>query len=94
MTNEQEIRKAAALVMLSLSEEEQRELEAEWTGIMQMIGRIQEADITAVEPLFHPLQAYAPCRPDEVTETNRRDLLQKDAPEVTDGHYLVPRFVE
>ena len=31
---------------------------------------------------------------DEVTETNQRDSYQKNAPQIIDGLYVVPRVVE
>ena len=48
--------------------------------------------------MAHPLDARLPegqrLRPDEVTETDRREAYQAVAPAVQDGLYLVPKVIE
>jgi aspartyl-tRNA(Asn)/glutamyl-tRNA(Gln) amidotransferase subunit C len=55
-------------------------------------------DTTGVEPLAHPLDALLAggqrLRPDEVTESDRRDACQAVAPAVDGGLYLVPKVIE
>ena len=47
-----------------------------------------------IEPLLNPLDATQLLRPDEVTESNQRELYQSVAPRVEDGLYLVPKVIE
>ena len=44
--------------------------------------------------MAHPVEMVQRLRPDEVREPDRRDLLQRGAPEVEDGLYLVPRVID
>ena len=47
-----------------------------------------------VEPMGHPLDATQRLRPDEVTEVDRREALQRCAPSTDNGLYLVPKVIE
>jgi aspartyl-tRNA(Asn)/glutamyl-tRNA(Gln) amidotransferase subunit C len=48
--------------------------------------------------MAHPLDAQLPggqrLRPDEVTESDQRELFQSVAPATQDGLYLVPKVIE
>jgi aspartyl-tRNA(Asn)/glutamyl-tRNA(Gln) amidotransferase subunit C len=44
--------------------------------------------------MAHPVDMSQRLRADAVTETNERDRYQANAPEVSDGLYVVPRVVE
>lgn len=55
---------------------------------------MDEVDTRSVEPLAHPLDLSARLRPDQVTESDQRDLFQSIAPEVERGLYLVPKVIE
>jgi aspartyl-tRNA(Asn)/glutamyl-tRNA(Gln) amidotransferase subunit C len=55
---------------------------------------MQSIDTDNVEPLAHPFDAVQKLRPDAVTETDRRDELQKLAPQSQDGLFLVPKVIE
>ena len=55
---------------------------------------MQAVDTENVEPLSHPLDVVQRLRPDAVTETDRRDELQKISPNSEAGLYLVPKVIE
>jgi aspartyl-tRNA(Asn)/glutamyl-tRNA(Gln) amidotransferase subunit C len=44
--------------------------------------------------MAHPLNMAQRLRPDEVTEGDRRERYQQNAPAVEAGLYLVPRVIE
>jgi aspartyl-tRNA(Asn)/glutamyl-tRNA(Gln) amidotransferase subunit C len=44
--------------------------------------------------MAHPLEMGQRLRPDEVTETDHRDLYQQNAPAVGQGFYRVPKVIE
>ena len=62
--------------------------------ILTMIKKMDALDTTTIEPLAHPVSVTQPLREDVVTEINQRDLLQKQAPRVEAGLYIVNKFVE
>jgi aspartyl-tRNA(Asn)/glutamyl-tRNA(Gln) amidotransferase subunit C len=55
---------------------------------------MQAVDTNNVQPLAHPLDSIQRLRPDNVSETDRRDHYQTLAPQVEAGLYLVPRVIE
>jgi aspartyl-tRNA(Asn)/glutamyl-tRNA(Gln) amidotransferase subunit C len=62
--------------------------------IIEFIDELASADTGELLPMAHPLEMRQRLRPDEVTETDRRDYYQKNAPETANGLYVVPRVVE
>ena len=44
--------------------------------------------------MAHPLDMTQPLRADTVTESDRREEFQANAPAVRDGLYIVPRVIE
>ena len=61
---------------------------------LELIARLDQADIKNIEPLFHPFDKTQPLREDQITETNQRDLFQQGAPLTKAGLYLVPQVIE
>ena len=63
--------------------------------ILGLVGELEHADTAGVEPMAHPLTGQVQrLRADEATAPNRRDEYQRNAPQVADGLYLVPRVIE
>lgn len=60
-------------------------------GFVEQLGAVETGD---VEAMAHPLDTAQRLRPDEVTETDQRELLQSIAPATDAGLYLVPRVIE
>jgi len=44
--------------------------------------------------MAHPLDMVQRLRPDQVTESDQRESFQRNAPDVVDGLYRVPRVIE
>jgi aspartyl-tRNA(Asn)/glutamyl-tRNA(Gln) amidotransferase subunit C len=44
--------------------------------------------------MAHPLPMAQRLRPDEVTESDQRELFQRNAPRAERGMYLVPKVIE
>ena len=86
--------KLLRLAAFRLAAEEQRALEQELAMIIERIDVMRDVDTAGVEPLAHPLEVAQPLRADVVVEEPDRDRLQRGAPAVRDGLYLVPRVVE
>jgi len=62
--------------------------------IMDFIDTLEQADTAGLEPMAHPQDMAQRLRPDQVTETDRREEYQRNAPATADGLYIVPRVVE
>ena len=89
-----DVAKIAHLARLQLSTEEEGRVTDRLNDILHLIGQLQAADTTGVEPMAHPMDATQPLREDVVTETNRRDTYQAIAPATEAGLYLVPQVIE
>lgn len=89
-----EIAKIAWLARLSLPEEAISGNIDDMERILSLVNEMESIDTTGVEPLAHPMDIKARLRPDEVTETDQRQLFQQNAPAVDKGHYLVPKVIE
>ena len=84
----------AHLARLGLSDEERAGLAVEVSSVLHLVEQLQAIDTEGVEPMAHPASASLWLREDEVTETNKRELLQSPAPATEDGYFLVPRVIE
>ena len=88
------IEKLCELARLEVTPAEMADFTSKLTRIVALVDQLQAVDTTATEPLAHPLELPQRLRPDVVTESDERELLQRNAPDVTDGLYLVPKVIE
>ena len=89
-----EIDKIAWLARLQVTASESEKLTDQLGNILELVEQMNSANTEGVEPLAHPLELSARLRTDEVSEENQRDTFQKIAPDVEDGHYLVPKVID
>jgi aspartyl-tRNA(Asn)/glutamyl-tRNA(Gln) amidotransferase subunit C len=62
--------------------------------IIEFIDELGQAETADLVPMAHPLDMSQRLRADEVTESDERDRYQANAPETSNGLYVVPRVVE
>ena len=94
LTREQ-IAGIAHLARLELSAAEIPSYQESLSRIIDFVGALDRADTARVIPMAHPLPGLSQrLRPDEVTETDRREQYQPNAPQVAAGLYLVPKVIE
>ncbi|MEK7258633.1 MAG: Asp-tRNA(Asn)/Glu-tRNA(Gln) amidotransferase subunit GatC [Pseudomonadota bacterium] len=89
-----DVEKIAHLARLHIDATEAQEVASRISSILELIDQMQSVDTRDVAPLAHPFDAVQRLRPDIVTEKNEREYLQKIAPAVQDGLYLVPKVIE
>ncbi|MCC6710121.1 MAG: Asp-tRNA(Asn)/Glu-tRNA(Gln) amidotransferase subunit GatC [Gammaproteobacteria bacterium] len=89
-----EVTAMARLARLAIDPDDIPGYAEQLSGILAFVARMDEVDTQSVEPLAHPLDLSARLRPDQVTESDQRDLFQSIAPEVERGLYLVPKVIE
>ena len=89
-----EVSKVAQLARLKVTEEEIDDIESRITDILLLIDQMQLVDTDSVVPMSHPLDGEQILRIDAVSEENNRDELQKLAPKVENGLFLVPKVIE
>ncbi|WP_333842221.1 Asp-tRNA(Asn)/Glu-tRNA(Gln) amidotransferase subunit GatC [Pelomicrobium sp.] len=89
-----DVRRIAYLARIAITEEEAQTVLQQLTGIFALIEKMQAVDTRDIEPMAHAQDVVLRLRPDEVTETDQRELFQSIAPRVEAGLYLVPKVIE
>lgn len=93
--NRRDIENIALLARLALTEAEIPVYVESLSRIMGLIGELDQAATAQIEPMAHPLPGQRQrLRADAVTETDKHELYQSNAPQVEAGLYLVPRVIE
>jgi aspartyl-tRNA(Asn)/glutamyl-tRNA(Gln) amidotransferase subunit C len=90
-----EIAAIARLARLALSDAEVAAFGDSMGRIMTLVGELDRAATSGVEPMSHPLPGQsARLRADVAVAAESRELLQQNAPRAEAGLYLVPRVIE
>jgi aspartyl-tRNA(Asn)/glutamyl-tRNA(Gln) amidotransferase subunit C len=93
--NRRDIENIALLARLALTDAEVPVYVESLSRIMGLIGELDRADTSQIEPMAHPLPGQRQrLRADAVTESDQHQLYQTNAPQVEAGLYLVPRVIE
>jgi aspartyl-tRNA(Asn)/glutamyl-tRNA(Gln) amidotransferase subunit C len=94
LTREQ-VASIADLARLELAPAEAAALQDSLSKILDFVGALDACDTANVTPMAHPLAALSQrLRPDAVTEEDRHDQYQVNAPLTTAALYLVPKVIE
>ena len=94
MLNPDDIRKLGRLARLEITDQEIADVSTKLTSIVAMVDQLQAVDTSDVTPMAHPLDRPQRLREDTVTETDRHELYQRNAPVVERDLYLVPKVIE
>ena len=89
-----QIRQVAHLARLELKADQVEKYARELSNILAMVDQLARADTSGIEPMAHPLDMSQRLRPDAVTEPDRREAFQANAPKVQHGLYIVPKVIE
>lgn len=93
-----EVSRIAHLARLELQPNEQTAMLSQLNGFFSIVEQMSAVDTSGVEPLYTPLSAVSDVtlrlRDDAVTERVQRELMQRSAPAVEDGLFLVPKVIE
>ena len=89
-----DIEKIAWLARLAIAEEDIPHYASELSNILALVEQMNAVDTKGILPLAHPLEITTRLRKDQITEQDQREQFQSIAPEVENGHYLVPKVIE
>ncbi len=90
----EQVRQVAHLARLELRAEQVDPYAHQLSNILELVDRLSAADTAGVAPMAHPMDMTQRLRPDQVTETDRREAFQAHAPAVENGLFLVPKVIE
>ena len=91
---EVDIEKLAMLSRIQLSEEEKAAFADQLTDILGFFQKLQEVDVSGIQPMAHPFEAGAPLREDVPGVPWEPPRSLKNAPAQRDNQIVVPKVVE
>jgi aspartyl-tRNA(Asn)/glutamyl-tRNA(Gln) amidotransferase subunit C len=89
-----DVRRLARLARLAIQPEESGAVLDRLNRVLGLIDQMRAVDTRGIEPMAHAVAVSQRLRPDEVRESNPRELYQSVAPAEDDGLYLVPKVIE
>lgn len=90
-----DVENIALLARLEITEAELPIYVGSLSSILAFVEQLAAAPTGDVVPMAHPLEGQVqPLREDCVTESDRREDFQANAPAVEAGLYLVPKVIE
>ncbi|MHB8921159.1 MAG: Asp-tRNA(Asn)/Glu-tRNA(Gln) amidotransferase subunit GatC [Halothiobacillus sp.] len=92
--NATQLKHVAHLSRIALDEAKIPALVVDLNAILAFAEQLQDSRLDALAPMAHPLDQSQSLRADEVTESDAREVLQRGAPAVERGLFLVPKVIE
>lgn len=92
MISREEVEHVARLARLRFDEAELERLQGELSKIIDYIQQLGELDLTGLPPTAHAVALQNVLRPDEPRLGLTQDQALANAPQVEQGHFVVPRI--
>ena len=89
-----DVKYVAHLARLHLTPEEEQKFGAQLGQVLGYIEKLQQLDVSAVEPTAHPMPLVNVTRPDEARPSLPHDDALRNAPAPGGGLFVVPKIVE
>ena len=89
-----DVKYVAHLARLALTPEEETTFQAQLGNILGYIAKLNELDVSNVEPTAHAVPLVNVTRQDEIRESLPHDEAMRNAPSQANGLFLVPKIVE
>jgi aspartyl-tRNA(Asn)/glutamyl-tRNA(Gln) amidotransferase subunit C len=91
--NEALVDKLAHLARLKFDADEKEEIKADLQKMIAFVEKLNELDLSDVEPLLHMNDEKNVLREDEVKGSISREEALKNAPEHDDNFFKVPKVI-
>ncbi len=92
--DKQTVAKVARLARIEMSDSELETMVPQLNNIIGWIEQLSEVDTDNVEPLANVVNIDLALREDAVTDGDCADKVLANAPEETQGFFVVPKVVE
>ena len=89
-----DIKYVAHLARLQLTADEEKKLTMQLGHILGYIEKLNELDVTGVEPTAHAVPMVNVTRPDQIQPSLPHDAALRNAPARANGLFMVPKIVE
>ena len=89
-----DIKYVGHLARLALTPEEEQKMAAQLGDVLGYIEKLNEVDVTGVEPTAHAFPMSNVTRPDEIRPSMNHEDALRNAPAQANGLFIVPKIVE
>jgi aspartyl-tRNA(Asn)/glutamyl-tRNA(Gln) amidotransferase subunit C len=89
-----DVKYVAHLARIAITAEEQEKYGAQISGILGYIEKLNELDVSQIEPTAHAVPLTNVFRQDEVKPSLSNEEALRNAPSKANGLFLVPKIVE
>jgi len=89
-----DVKYVAHLARLSLTPEEEHKFGAQLGQVLGYIEKLNQLDVSHVEPTAHAVPLINVTRPDEIRPSISNDEALRNAPAKANGLFVVPKIVE
>lgn len=93
-TNVFDVSYVAHLARIYLSDAEKQKISAQLKDILAYVAKLNELDVSKVEPMAHATPLSNVFRKDEVQPSIDPAKILQNAPEQARGLFIVPKIVE
>ena len=91
---EMDLSRAVKLARIELTPEEERRLAPQLSEVLKYIEKLNELDVSGVEPTAHATPLSNVMREDEPRDSLSQEDALRNAPKVANGLFVVPKIVE
>ena len=90
----EQVRHIASLARLEFSLDEEQEMALQLTRILDYVEKLEELDVSDVEPMSHVLDLFNVVRPDVATTRITRSVALSNAPDADSEFFRVPKVID
>lgn len=94
MPTEVDVKYVAHLARISLTAEEEEKFGAQLKNILGYIEKLNQLDVSHIEPTAHAVPLVNVFRKDEVRPSLSNEEALRNAPAKANGLFVVPKIVE
>lgn len=90
----EQVRKVANLARLEMAAEEEEQMTAQLSSILEYFQQLSELDTADVPPTTRAIDVSNVTRPDELQPYSDREALLREAPEQDGDFFKVPQILQ
>ena len=94
MAGDFDVKYVAHLARIALTPDEQEKFGAQLSNILGYIEKLNQLDVSQIEPTAHAVPLVNVFRPDEVRPSLSNEEALRNAPASANGLFMVPKIVE
>lgn len=89
----EDVKKIANLANIKINDNEIEEIQDKFNQVLKYVSKIEEFDLTGVEPMTHVNEDYNVWREDEVKESMPIEDVLLNAPKKNEQFFKVPKVL-